>query len=75
MWYKYDVNKNETLEYEELKKFAADTIKRIKGPDAPVPTDEELLETFQMYDKDGNGHVSRAEMTEYIKKSLGSLHN
>ena len=71
MWNKYDVDGNGSLEYEELKKFAWDTLKKIKGADAPMPTDEELTATFKKYDVDGNGHVSKAEMTDFITKSLG----
>ena len=67
MWSKYDVDNNGTLEYEELKKFVVDTIQKIKGQDAQCPSDQEMMNTFQAYDLDGNGHVSKKEMRTYIK--------
>ena len=68
MWVKYDKDGNGSLEYDELKKFAIETLKKIKGGDAPVPTEEEMLSTFQEYDKDGNGSVTKAEMAVYIRR-------
>ena len=70
MWSKYDKDGNETLEYEELKKFTIDTLKKIRGENAVVPSEDEMHNTFKKYDKDGNGHVSKAEMTEFIKAQL-----
>ena len=47
MWKKYDKDGNGSLEYEELTQFAIETLKKIKGEDAPVPSKEEMLETFK----------------------------
>ncbi len=67
MWIKYDIDNNGTLEYDELKKFVVDTLKKIKGEDYKCPSEEEMTKTFKSYDLDGNGHVSRDEMRKYIK--------
>ena len=44
--------------------------KKIKGDDAPEPTDEEMMTTFKKYDIDGCGHVSKDDMTKYLLKAF-----
>ena len=42
-----------------------------KHPNTKMPTDEEMVEAFKAYDKDGDGKIQKKEMEIYIKKTLG----
>ena len=42
-----------------------------KHSNTKMPTDEEMVEAFKAYDKDGNGRIEKKEMEIYIKKTLG----
>ena len=44
--------------------------KKVKGPNAPEPTDEEMMASFKAYDTDGCGHVTKKDMTAYLLKAF-----
>ena len=66
MWEKYDNDNNLTLEFDEIVKFATDSLKKMKGENAVIPSEEEMLKTFNGYDKDHNGHIDKQEMKNYL---------
>ena len=42
-------------------------MRQIKGPDAPMPNEEQMLAAFKKYDKDGNNRVEKEEMAVFIR--------
>ena len=68
MWNEHDKDGNGYLDQDEVKVLTIATMKRLKGDDYSVPTDEEMTAAFNEFDKDGNKRVEKAEMSAYLKK-------
>lgn len=55
---------NKKIEYDEFEKFMASKFKK------PDDVEEEMRESFKIFDKDGNGTIDAAELRQAMK-SLG----
>ena len=75
---KYDMDKNGSLQRDEVKIFVTDKIQKVKNEgdkqargDIKEPTEEEIEEAFKKFDKDNNANIEKQEMVSYVIKALG----
>ena len=78
IWVKYDLNKNGSLQIDEVKIFVTDKLQQEKNEgnqldrrELKEPTDQEIEEAFQKFDKDNNASIDKQEMIAYVIKALG----
>ena len=64
MWSKYDVDNSGVLKKAEAMNFLRDTYKKIFGTDQ---SDEKILSTFKIIDKNSNQSFKKDELIEHIK--------
>ena len=64
VWTKYDADNSGVLEKGEAMKFLRDTFKELFGTDK---SDEQLLPTFEMIDRNKNNNLDKAELMVHIK--------
>ena len=71
MWGQYDVDGNGFLDKDEVKRLVTDSMKEMGH--AVELSDDEFEATFNEYDVDNSGKISRGEMAAYMRKVIGQV--
>ena len=67
-WSSYDIDNSGELEKEEARNFLSELLPDMKN--GYLFSDENFEKLFNEIDTDGSGTIDRAEITEFIKRSL-----
>ena len=72
IWDEYDVDKNESLDRQECRRFILTTLRELTGQDMEETfNDDDFNFTFDLFDEDQSGTIEKREMVRFIKKVAG----
>ena len=71
MWGQYDVDGNGHLDKDEVKRLVQDSMREM-GHRTEL-SDEEFEATFNEYDVDNSGKISKGEMAAYMRKVINQV--
>ena len=72
IWDEYDIDKNESLDRQECRRFILNTLRELTGTDMEETfNDDDFNFTFDLFDEDQSGTIEKREMVRFIKKVAG----